>query len=407
MLSRRNFLGTSSLFALTPTIPAFLGALARAATPEREARILIVIELNGGNDGLNTVVPFSDEGYAKYRKVLRLPSDRLLKVTKEVALHPAMTEVTKLLESGQLAIIQGVSYPNPIRSHFKSMAIWQSANVELPRTDTLDTETEAVYGWIGQALDKDRKPADGAPAAQFIGSGSMPAALRSRGSLASCVSRLQDSVLLLKGSAQTVVAETGRKGDLVTFVNRSMLDAYATSERLGAVLGKEDQSGFYPTTNLAAQLRVVSRMIKAGIGTRVYYVSQSGYDTHTFQLPTHADLLGEFSGALKAFLDDLAGAKLAERVAVLCFSEFGRRVAENSSHGTDHGTAGTVFLAGPRVKAGLVGATQSLTDLDENGDLKMVIDFRRVYATVVNEWLGLDGKIVLGGDYEGLTLFRD
>ena len=143
---------------------------------------------------------------------------------------------------------------------------------------------------------------------------------------------------------------------------------------------------------------------KAGFGTRVYYVQQATYDTHVAQLRTHERLLAELGGAIRAFLDDLQGAGLAERVAVLCFSEFGRRAAENGSYGTDHGTAGPVFLAGGRVRAGLVGATPRLTDL-EGGDLKMGIDFRRVYATVLQDWLGLSAKAVLGGEFERLSLF--
>src|SRR5207244_982303 len=155
--SRRDFLRaslqTSTLVALAPTIPGFLAQTARAAAPARDGRALVVIQLDGGNDGINTVVPFNDEGYAKNRTTLRLPTDRLRKITKEVGLHSAMGDAAKLLESGRLAIVQGVSYPNPSRSHFKSMAIWHSANVNLPKEDVVDVESKAVYGWIGQALD--------------------------------------------------------------------------------------------------------------------------------------------------------------------------------------------------------------------------------------------------------------
>jgi uncharacterized protein (DUF1501 family) len=177
------------------------------------------------------------------------------------------------------------------------------------------------------------------------------------------------------------------------------------------MLRAEDKGARYPATALAGQLRLIARLIKGGVGTRVFYTSQGNdggggsYDTHQLQPMIHADLLGELSGALKAFLDDLAAAKLAERVLVLCFSEFGRRVAENGSQGTDHGTAGPVLLAGPGVKAGLIGAAPKLLDL-QDGDLKMSIDFRRVYASVLEDWLGLPSKPVLGGDFAGLSLCR-
>jgi uncharacterized protein (DUF1501 family) len=406
MFTRREFLQNSTLVALAPTVPAFLAQTARAAVPDRDGRLLVVVQLNGGNDGINTVVPFKDEGYAKHRKVLRLPAERLHRVTREVGLHPAMGAAARLLEDGRLAIVQGVGYPNPSRSHFKSMAIWNSANINLPKEEGVgNAESKAVHGWIGQALDQGRQPADGTPAAQFVGQGSMPLALRSRRSVASAITRLEDSVLTLKDGGRSALTEAGGGGDLAAFVRRSTLDAYATSERMAALLRAEDRGAAYPATALAGQLRLIARLIKGGGGTRVYYTSQGGYDTHYVQAQPHYRLLSELSGALKAFLDDLAAAKLAERMMVLCFSEFGRRVAENGSQGTDHGTAGPVFLAGPRVKATVVGKTPSLLDL-QDGDLKMSVDFRRVYASVLQDWLGLPDRTALGGAFEPLPLFR-
>jgi uncharacterized protein (DUF1501 family) len=308
------------------------------------------------------------------------------------------------LENGQLAIVQGVGYPNPSRSHFKSMAIWQSANVDLPKEDVVDAESKAVFGWIGQALDEGRKPEDGSPAAQFVGSSSMPVALRSRRSVASAIAHPEDAILSLKGGTHSAAMEgPGRDGDLAAFVRRSTLDAYATSERMAAVLRSEDRGASYPATGLAGRLRLIARMIKGSGGTRVYYTSQGSYDTHYTQLQLHASLLFELSGALKAFLDDLAAAKLADRVLVLCFSEFGRRVQEHGSQGTDHGTAGPVFLAGPRIRSGLIGETPKLLDL-QDGDLKMSIDFRRVYAAVLDNWMELPSKTALGRSFEPLEL---
>src|SRR5262245_34438790 len=184
MLSRRDFLRTSALVALAPTVPGFLAHTARAAAPAPDGRILVVVQLDGGNDGINTVIPFKDEGYAKCRTALRLPADRLHKVSKEIGLHPAMGDAAKLLEGGRLAIVQGVGYPNPNRSHFTSMAIWHSANVNL-KAEVANAESNAAFGWIGQALDEGRKPADGSPAAVFVGSGALPLALCSRRSVAS------------------------------------------------------------------------------------------------------------------------------------------------------------------------------------------------------------------------------
>jgi uncharacterized protein (DUF1501 family) len=193
--------------------------------------------------------------------------------------------------------------------------------------------------------------------------------------------------------------------DVHTFVRRNLLDAYATADRMKQVVGVPTSSSTHPETGLSGYLRLIANLLTAGAGTRVFYTVQSGYDTHYLQLPAHAELLAELAGALKAFLDDLAAAKLADRVLVICFSEFGRRVAENGSEGTDHGTAGPVLLAGPKVQAGLVGQTPSLLDL-EDGDLKWSVDFRRVYATILDAWLGLPHRHILNGSFQRLTLFQ-
>ncbi len=405
MFSRREFLKTSTLFALAPTVPGFLAQTARAAKTERDGRVLVVIELSGGNDGINTVVPFADEGYAKHRKALRLAKDRLIKVNDKVGLNPSMGDAGKLLQDGRLAIAQGVSYPNPNRSHFESMAIWQSAR--------LDPEERNSLGWLGRGMDEAPGIAKGAPASLFVGSGPPPLALRGRRAVASAMEKMEEFALdaaadprkaLLR--SQTEFGNEGQADDLAVFVRRSMLDAYTTADRLAEVARAQDSGARYPGSGLATHLQLISRLLKVGFGPRVFYAVQSGYDTHSAQLQTHANLLFELSSALKAFLDDLAAAKLADRVLVLAFSEFGRRVAENGSQGTDHGTAGPVFLAGPGVKAGLVGTTPSLMDL-QAADLKVGMDFRRVYATVLEEWLGLPTQSALGGTFERLPLFRD
>jgi uncharacterized protein (DUF1501 family) len=405
MFSRREFLRTSSLIALAPTVPSFLAQAARAAGPAVDRRILVVIQLDGGNDGINTVVPFADEGYAKARVKLRLPTTQLCRITKEVGLHPAMGDAAKILESGRLAIVQGVGYPNPSRSHFNSMAIWHSANVNLPRSaqDVATLEDKATFGWIGHALDQGQKPADGSPGAVFVGTGSLPAALRSRRSVASALTRPEDSLLVLKGSHAMATTEKSRGDDLAAFVQRSTLDAYSNSARMAEVIRNEDKSSSYPATALAARLRVVARLIKGDAATRFYYTTQGSYDTHYVQEQAHSLLLGELSGAIRAFLDDLVAAKIADRVLVLCFSEFGRRVKENGSQGTDHGTAGPVFLAGTKVSSGLIGNSPKLLDL-QDGDLKMIIDFRQVYATVLEDWLGLSYKLSLDGEFAKLPL---
>jgi uncharacterized protein (DUF1501 family) len=387
--TRRHFFRMLPVISLAPTVPSFIAALARASTARRNGRILVVIQLDGGNDGLNTVVPFGNPEYAKNRKSLNLTKDSLIKVCEGIGLHPAMDQAGKLLESGRLAIVPGVGYPNPNRSHFASMAIWQTAR--------LDEEERGGPGWLGRSLDS-------TPGASslFVGAGSIPAAIRGRRTPASSLERIDD-LTLDSAVARPILSPDG--DDLAAFVCRSTLDAYTSSDRLAELAKDQSSSARYPGTGLANRLKLIARLIKGGYDSQVFYTTQAGYDTHAQQSGTHYGLLGELSGALKAFLDDLAEAKLADRVLVLSFSEFGRRVQENGSGGTDHGAAGPVFLAGPAVKPGLLGAYPSLTDLDD-GDLKPVVDFRQVYATILERWLDLPSAPALGGTFKPLPLLQ-
>ncbi len=360
---------------------------------QRDGRVLVVVELNGGNDGINTVVPFADEGYAKHRKALRLATDRLVRINDHVGLHPSLQDFGKLLEAGQFVIAQGVGYPNPSRSHFQSMATWHTAR--------LDPEEHKGPGWLGRALD-----GAGNGASILIGSDPPPVAIRGRHSIASAIDRIEDFTLDGAANSGNALEALSPADDAAAFVQRSMLDAYATAG-LVQQLARGMDSVRYPQSGLASRLRLIARLMKGGLASRVFYTLQSGYDTHNSQLFTHANLLSDLAEALKAFLDDLALAKLVDRVVVLLFSEFGRTVRENDSVGTDHGTSGPVFLAGPNVKGGLVGATPSMLDLDpKNGDLRTAIDFRQIYAAVLEDWLGSPAGTVLGVKFKKLPILR-
>jgi uncharacterized protein (DUF1501 family) len=396
MTTRRDFLKQSSLIALAPSLPAFLARSARAAEPGRDERVLVVVQLDGGNDGVNTIVPFGDDGYAKHRRALRIAPERLIKINDQVAFNSALRGAADLFEKQQLGIVQGVGYPNPNRSHEVSMRIWQTAR--------FDPEEHKTFGWIGRAADELPKPGSGAPSSLLLGDEVTPVAIRGRKSAAGVLASLDD--FDADFSIASGRRDTPRGSDsLADYIQRTTFDARVTAGRLHDLARNDAASEKYPATKLAGRLRLIARLIKADFGTRIYYAVQSGYDTHAAQLPTHANLLGELGGALRAFVDDLNAAGLAERVLVLCFSEFGRRVEENGSQGTDHGTAGPVFLAGPRVKAGLVGATPSLVDL-EGDDLKMSVDFREVYATLLEQWLGVASKDALGGTFEPIELLK-
>jgi len=396
MPTRRDFLRLSSLLALTPAVPAFLARSLAAAPPERDKRILVVVQLDGGNDGINTVVPFADEGYAKHRRQLRLPKDQVVKLTDSVGLHPALRELGKRFEAKQLAIVQGVGYPNPSRSHFESMAVWQTAR--------RDPEEHKGLGWLGRGFDDGPNIGQHSVAA-FVGGGGFPLALRSRRSTASALTRPED--LLLAPDARPQLEPTGDADDLLAYARRMAVQGQATAERMRDVVKPQASGANYPSNELAEHLKLIARVIKAELGTRVFYTSQGSYDTHAGQYGSHFRLLSDLGGALHAFLTDLEAARLAERVVVLCFSEFGRTVIENGSGGTDHGTAAPVLLLGPAVRGGLVGATPSLTDLDpKHGDLKVSHDFRQVYRTLLEDWLDLPAEAALGAKFEKLPLLR-
>jgi uncharacterized protein (DUF1501 family) len=397
MLNRRSLLRRSALLSLAPVVPGFLARTAAAMEPERDDRVLVVVQLDGGNDGINTVVPFGDDQYAKLRRALRLPTARLCKIDRLVGLHPAMRAAADLLESGRLAIVQGVGYPNPNRSHFESMAIWQTARPDHPAAGS--------PGWLGRALDT-AAPGRG-PAAVHVGDQGLPRALFARRAVATSFADASDLTLALRSTVEaSAMPKAPGDDDVAAFVQRTVSDAYATAAELDAsARSGRDASARYPATGLARRLELVSRSIKSSCAARVYYVIQPGYDSHAVQLPAHERLLRELSGALKAFLDDLATAELADRVLVMCFSEFGRRAEENGSLGTDHGTAGPVFLAGTKVSAGLAGKTPSLGDL-QDGDLKWSTDFRGIYATILEQWLRIPPEPILGSRFEPLPILR-
>jgi uncharacterized protein (DUF1501 family) len=387
-------------------VPGFLARTARAAEPKRDARVLVVIQLDGGNDGINTVIPYTDEGYDKHRRALRLLTRRLVKVNDRVGLHYALGDVAKLLEGGRLAFVQGVGYPNPSRSHFRSMAIWQTARFDIGEENSSEGASSNRVGWIGRALDA-AGPADGTTGALYVGAGTLPTAVRARRARVSSLADPKDFALAPEVKVKSSPAGGGEGDDLTAFVRRNALDGYATADRMAQVVRAPDGAARYPATQLAADLRLIARLIKADTGTRVFYARQGGYDTHSAQYNTHLTLLGELGGAIKALHDDLSASRLADRVAVMAFSEFGRTVKENGSAGTDHGTAGPILVVGPKLSGPLVGETPSLTDLDpKHGDLRVGLDFRRVYATLLHDWLGLPAEAALGQKFERLPLFK-
>ena len=395
MTTRRTFLQNAGVISLAPMLPKFVhrdlhGAENGDAEEKDNGRILVVIQLDGGNDGLNTVVPYGDELYAKYRRALRIEPEKVLKIDSQVGLHPSMRGTMDLFEDQRLTIVQGVGYPNPNRSHFESMAIWHHASLESNHHDG--------NGWLGRAFDQVSHNGS-SPHAVSVGHSSIPAAIQGRRSKVVGLTDFRDLKLHSKVESLTVANESD---DLNAFVARTVHQSYEVAKQWEDHVA-QDQGTAYPSTKLARDLKLAARMIKLGSKSRVYYALQPGYDTHAGQTIPHSQLLSELSGALKAFLDDMQLAKLDDRVIVMAFSEFGRRVQENGSSGTDHGAAGPVFLAGKHVAGGCFGDHPSLSDLDD-GDLKMSIDFRQLYATILNEWLGIGLEQTLSKSFSALPI---
>ena len=412
--SRRTFLKSSSasaaLVALAHGVPqVLLNASARAAESRGET-VLVVIQLSGGNDGLNTVIPFADDAYRKGRPSLRVGADQVKKIDDRFGFHPSMEGFSKLLEKGRLGIVQGVGYPNPDRSHFSSMDIWHTARPDLYKgRGERDGPGHRVTGWIGRCLDESASAKSGANTdmpALHLGGGRLPLALVGDEVRVSSVSALEGFKLDDGGDAslraamqKAAAAKRDGSDELLAFLQHGTLSAMDSSRRVQESLGKYKTDVKYPETGLAGRLKTVAQLIDAGLGTRIYYLDLDGFDTHANQAAAHAGLLTELSGAVSAFVDDLDRHGHGKRVMTMTFSEFGRRVKENASQGTDHGAAAPLFVAGGRVKTGLIGTHPSLTDLDD-GDLKHTADFRGVYAAVLEQWLGVPSEPVLGAKFD-------
>lgn len=415
-MKRRSFgqLGISTCAALaigTAQPGGWLQALAGELASQDQSssvtdRILVVIQLSGGNDGLNTIVPYRDELYAKARPKLGIPSSDVIKLTEELGLHPSLRAIENQFSENRFSIIQGVGYPSPNRSHFESMDIWHSCHPKKDRSQS---------GWLGRWITEQTAHPTSDSTAIHIGSDTLPLACQERGVQVPSLASLEQMRLKAKlDSMQDKQARPGAEsnskdsGSLLDFLSTSTVAALEVSERLDKILAQPDASGEFPKTALGEKLRAVSRLILSGLKTRIYYVTLDGFDTHANQPDVHASLLKQWSEALAAFLSRLKQTGQQDRVLVMTFSEFGRRVSENASLGTDHGAAAPMFLAGPKLPKIIHGPMPDLSDL-EDGDLRFKIDFRSVYASVLEHWMMTDSRKALDGDYhdqvEQLRLF--
>jgi uncharacterized protein (DUF1501 family) len=403
--TRRDFLqaalGTSTLMSLGSVVPDWLLRSAKAAS-QRDGRdtVLVVLQLTGGNDGLNTVVPYADDEYGRNRPTLRLPTNELHKIDASLGFHPRMEAFSKLYKDGHLAIVQGVGCPNPDQNHERALRMWHTADPQRPQCQT---------GWLGRAVDRVWSPVASDTTAAFVGPIPRPFALNAENVVVPSLRSAEDiTIHQPAGWAAPITAPSDNT--LLQFMRQSALDARGKSERIEAVVKTAGGSADYPAFGLARDLRTVAQLIRADVGIRIFLAELGGgglggFDNHANQLGNHCALLHQLAESVAAFLYDLQRDKQLDRVVLMTFSEFGRTVKENGRRGTDHGIAAPVFLAGGQVKGGLVGPHPSLTDLDK-GALKMHTDFRQVYATVLDRWLGFDSEPVLGGRFESLDVFK-
>lgn len=446
--TRRQFLGSGlTLAAASIAVPAFLqrsalglpqaerGATSIPGVPED--RILVVVQLSGGNDGLNTVVPHGFAEYYKARPGIAIPAAKALKLDGQfggnVGLHPSMAGFKDLYDNGMLTVVQGVGYPNPNRSHFKSMDIWHTADT-----------TATGDGWLGRYFDseccgfgagesgrapananKNAKPKQTNPEIGIAIGRDAPLSMRGRSiqpisfesaDLFRWTGSIEDKSLskyydqLTKASAEQVqdTAKSLARDTNSDFLSRTALDAQVSSDLIRKAVNNKPKVAYPGGNQLGQQLQMVASMIHAKLRTRVYYVNLGGFDTHAGQggeNGRHAQLVRQFADAIKAFYADLKAQGNDARVLTMVFSEFGRRVGQNGSQGTDHGTAAPMFLVGPMVKPGVANPHPSMTDLDQ-GDLRHTVDFRSVYASILGTWLKADANKILEGHYDPAPVLK-
>ncbi|HYO07502.1 MAG TPA: DUF1501 domain-containing protein [Tepidisphaeraceae bacterium] len=438
--TRRIFLQKGlTMLAVGATVPTFLDETVLAiANPldmprtqrasGKDGKILVVVQLSGGNDGLNTVVPFGDDAYHRARPVLGHKAGEVLKLDNYLGLHPNLAPLKEIYDDGRMGIIQGVGYPNPNRSHFRSMDIWHNG----------DPQNEVVTnGWLGRFFDNTCTGAD--PHVGVSIGEQMPLAMKGDRIMPLSFDRAEnyryngkekDRYLALnkidpaavatgadgsnpKGapSTQPIARPTAKKVEAITpssqldFLHRTAMDAQLSSDDILRMTGRHAPPAPYPGGTFGNGLRTIAAMIAGGLPTRVYYVSLGGFDTHANERGRHDNLMQQFAQGVSAFWKDLKRQENDDRVLMMTFSEFGRRVEQNASQGTDHGAAAPMFLFGPKIKPGVIGKHPSLTDLD-GGDLKYHTDFRSVYATVLQNWMDAPSKPVLGSQFATMPILK-
>jgi uncharacterized protein (DUF1501 family) len=436
--TRRVFIQRGlAMLAVGATVPSFLDQTVMALanpldTPRtqqpsgKDGKILVIVQLAGGNDGLNTVIPYGDDAYHRARPALGHSPKEVLKIDGYLGLHPNLAPLKELFDDARMSIVQGVGYPNPNRSHFRATDIWESG---VPDRDVVTS------GWVGRYFDNTCSGED--PHIGLSIGERLPLAMTGQRVLPLNFDRPEtyryngrdkqdylkinhidpaiaggdtdvDSPAPAKPKPSSRISN--KQVDLtpasqLDFLHRTAMDAQLSSDDILRMTRKHEPAAKYPNGQFGNGLRTIAAMIGGGLPTRVYYVSLGGFDTHANEKNRHDVLMTQFAQGISAFMKDLKRQRNDDRVLMMTFSEFGRRVQQNASGGTDHGVAAPMFIFGPKLKQGLVGRHPSLTDLDL-GDLKWQTDFRSVYATLLQNWLEAPSKPILGAQFPTLPILR-
>lgn len=395
-MKRRNFIKSSALASTAMMVPSFLKSFpGYQALSSRSGKILVVVQLSGGNDGLNTIIPYENDLYYQNRPALGIPKAEVLTLSDQLGFNPAMEALRTLYDDGLMTIINSVGYPNPDRSHFRSMDIWHTASSS---SEYLST------GWLGRYLDNQCHGCE-LPYHAIEVDDSLSLALKGReknGFAVSNPKQLQRTAgnKLLKAIAQQ---QKHHEEENVAYLYKTMIDTQSSADYLFQQSKVYQSKEEYPKTAFGKNLKQIAELITADTDTKVYYVSLTGFDTHANQKNQQARLLKQYAEGMKAFVADLKKNGLMNDTLIMTFSEFGRRVKQNASGGTDHGTANNLFLIGGQLhQPGFYNEAPNLLDLDK-GDLKYQIDFRNVYATILDKWLDTNARDVLGSSFSPMT----
>ncbi|MDJ1484567.1 DUF1501 domain-containing protein [Cytophagaceae bacterium YF14B1] len=400
-MKRRDFLSRSALVtAGTMLIPNFLKAFEKQHlnTLGLSNKKLVIIQLSGGNDGLNTVIPFRNDIYYKVRPKLAIESQHVLQLSDELGFNPALTGMKQLYDDGLLTILNSVGYPNPDRSHFRSMDIWQTAS---------GSDEFLGTGWIGRYLDEACGGSCSQPYNAIEVDDTLSLAMKGDRLKGLAVSNPQKLYQLTHNKIITDInsaQHTEADHEQVSYLYKTLGETVSSAAYIYDKSKIYKTKATYPPTELGRKLKTIAELILSGVETNIFYVSISGFDTHVNQKIRQGQLLKQYSEAMSTFIQDLKQNNQLNESLVMTFSEFGRRVAQNGSGGTDHGTANNVFLIGGKLqKPGLFNESPNLQNLDE-GDLKYQIDFRSIYATLLKDWLGIDDKMIISNSAGHLKL---